>query len=165
MFLNSISHTVCKFHKDWMKNKKNANFVTVPLNKSYRCRGALVFFFLLRLLTPYNVCLYLFSLPPQTRTLFMLKASTYTLYMSELLQNLPIHFGTQLLSHTNSAHQNWTHEVISQSLSHESNHIREAYVLMLRWDGIVFQYLCVNVITTISANIFLSNIWCALNFR
>ena len=32
MFLNSISHFVCKFQKDWMKNKnKNSNFGDGPL--------------------------------------------------------------------------------------------------------------------------------------
>ena len=31
MLLISISHIVCKFQKDWMKNRKNAKFGDGPL--------------------------------------------------------------------------------------------------------------------------------------
>ena len=34
MFLNSISQSVCKFQKDWMKNKKKMqNLATSPLTQ------------------------------------------------------------------------------------------------------------------------------------
>ena len=32
MPFNSISHIVCKFQRDWMKNKKNAKFGESPVH-------------------------------------------------------------------------------------------------------------------------------------
>ena len=35
--LNSISHIVCKFQKDWMVSKKKAKFGDSPLNQLQLC--------------------------------------------------------------------------------------------------------------------------------
>ena len=45
MFLNSISDILCKFQKNWMKNKKNSKFGDDPL------RGNVWAFFLIPLMS------------------------------------------------------------------------------------------------------------------